>query len=333
MCKKFGVFANILLESVPLKTPFNAQSLSEHLEVIFPGLGNRIHMQNDSVLEVSDDVSSLTQYVEYDRSTQFNLTNLNGASANRVGSVKKSAYFPKLHESIEESPEKRFKLDNIDNRFSSPGVSSASVCKQNLGKCMKTFSGVFDQVFDLNIKLEENLRGMEAKYQREIKTLEQQNEHMADQIEILKEDMKHELELMEKSHRLQENKLKQEHLERISKLNEEHEKQLTSKLRDELQAINNKHIHEIALQKAKYEKRIADLETERTKLFMDSYDLIQRKNEERDKAIEEVKRQCKEEYAPLIEEAKGKKYCIACGTGKPLDLFYVCDSNCQRRYW
>lgn len=331
MCKKFGVFANILLESVSLKTPFNWQSLSEHLEIIFPGLGNRIHMQDDSVLEVSDDVSSLTQYATYGRSTLFDLTNFNGACANRVGSAKKSAFFPAFHEA-DHSPEKRFKYD-FDNGHPSAGAANASICKENLGKCIKTFSGVFDQVFDLNIQLEEDVRSMEAKHELKVKTLVQRNEQLANQIEKLKEDMKHELELMEKSYRLKEDSLKQEQSQRIAKLSAEQERQLAMKLRTELQANNNRHFHEMALQKSEYDKKIADLEAERTKLFMDSYDLIERKNEERDQAVEKARKQCKEEYGPLIEEAKGKKYCIACGIGKPLDLFYVCDMNCQRRYW
>ncbi|XP_055306301.1 uncharacterized protein LOC129570629 isoform X2 [Sitodiplosis mosellana] len=304
VCKKFGVFTNILLESVPLRTPFNWQSLSEHLEIIFPGLGNRIHMQDDSVLEVSDDVS-LTQYASYDQSIPFDLTNLNGASANRAGGAKNSPVV---------------------------GAPHVSVYKQNLGKCMKTFSGVFDQVFELNVKLEQNVRAMEEKHEHEVKTLEQRNEYLADQIEKLKKDMKNELELMEKAHRLKENSLKQEQSARLAKLSEEQERQWASKLRCELQSINNRHVHEIALQKAEYEKKIADLEAERTKLFMDNYDLIEQKNEERNQAVEQARKQCKEEYGALIEDAKGKTYCIACGVGKPLDLFYVCDKNCQRRY-
>lgn len=322
------------MESVPLKVPFNWQSLNEYLEIIFPGLGNRIHMQDDSVLEVSDDVSSaLTQYVDYGQpSTLFDLTNLNGGSANRAGNTKKSVYLPSLNES-NQTPEKRFKYDIENNNYRTVGTPSASLCKQNLGKCMKTFSGVFDQVFDLNVKLEDDLRAMEVKYNCEINTLEQRNEYLADQIEKIKEDMKNELELMEKAHRLKENCIRQEHSELMLKLSEEHERQFASKLRSELQSINNRHMHERALQKAEYEKKIADLEAERSKLFMESYDLIERKNEECERAIEETRKQCKAEYGPLIEEAKGKKYCIACGVGKPLDLFYVCDMNCQRRYW
>lgn len=333
VCKKFGVFANILLESVPLRTPFNWQSLSEHLEIIFPGLGNRIHMQDDSVLEVSDDVS-MTQYANFDRyNEERDLINLSGASASRAGGVKKSVYNHSPPIEFADSPEKRFKFD-FDS--SAPGIDPApnvTACKQNLGKCMKTVSGVFDQVFELNIQLEQNVRSMEVKHEREVKVLEQRNEQLAEQIEKLKEDMKNELELMEKAHRLQEDSLKQEHSARLAKLTEEQERQWTSKLRRELQSINNKHIHEIALQRAEYERNIADLEAERMKLSMDSYDLIERKDRERDQAVEQTKQQCKDEYAALIEDAKGKKFCIACGIGKPLDLFYVCDKNCQRRFW
>lgn len=329
VCKMFGVFANILLESVPLRTPFNWQSLSEHLEIIFPGLGNRIHMQDDSVLEVSDDVS-LTQYANFDR---YNQERELRESANRAGGVKTSVFNNSSFNEYVGSPGKRFKFD-FDS--SSPAIDAppnVTVCKKNLGKCMKTVSGVFDQVFDLNIQLEQNVRAMEAKHEREVKVLEQCNEKLAEQIDKLKEDMKNELELMEKAHRLQENSLKEEHSARLAKLTEEQERQWASKLRCELQSINNKHNHEIALQRAEYEKKIADLEAERMKLSMDSYDLMERKNRERDQAIEQARQQCKEEYAALIEDAKGKKFCIGCGIGKPLDLFYVCDKNCQRKFW
>lgn len=333
VCKKFSVFANILLESVPLRTPFNWQSLSEHLEIIFPGLGNRIHMQDESVFEVSDDVS-LTQYANFERFNEpRELINLDGASANRAGALKKSIYNHLPFGEYVGSPEKRFKYDFDSSSPAIDAPTNVTVCKQNLGKCMKTVSGVFDQVFDLNIQLEQNVRAMEVKHEREVKALEQRNEQLAEEIDKLKEDMKNELELMEKAHRLQENSLKQEHSARLAKLTEEQERQWASKLRCELQSINNKHIHEIALQRAEYEKKIADLEAERMKLSMDNFDLIERKDRERDQAVEEVRQHCKNEYTALIEDAKGKKFCIGCGIGKPLDLFYVCDKNCQRQFW
>lgn len=333
MCKQFGVFANILLENVPLKMPFNWQSLNEHLEMIFPGLGNRIRMTDDSVLEVSSD--SPTTNEMHNRSTPYTCRNHNGSTTVRAGSAKKSAYFPLSHQESDDVPEKRHKFDS-ENTFlltSHSDAPIAVICKEKLSKCMDTFSGVFDHVFDLNVKLENKLKHLEANHEFEVKKLEQQNEYLAGQIEKINQDMKNELDLMEKSYQLKEITFEREHNQSMRKLSQENAKQLAQKVRHELKALEIKHKHEIVQLRAEYERKIDNLDAELARSIMDNYNLIERKNDERDQAVMEARKQCDQRYGPLIEDAKGKKYCIACGVGKPLDLFYVCDAECQKRYW
>lgn len=325
MGTKFGVLANVLLETVPLETPLKVQGVNDYLEMIYPGLGSRIRMQDDSMLDDSKD-GSLGQ-----QSTPT-MSNLNGISTIRIGNARKSSFFPSFSESDDIPLEKKYKFDTEttpSSMTSTLDTSNISATRDKFSKCMKTFTYVFDQVFDLNIHLDEKIRNLEKKSSIEVKALERCNAQLNKKMEQVNKEMKEELELMEKDYYLKVLEIKKESEENVLKKTQESEKLF----RRQLQLANDKHGREMDLLKAKYDKKIADLETERKKFFMENYHLIEKKDEECARAIREERLALKEEYRALIEDAKGKKYCIACGIGKPLDLFYVCDMNCQKNYW
>lgn len=334
ICKKFGVFANDISNQMPLKTPFTSQSIAEHLEMIFPGLGNRIKIQDDLVLETSRDISSEPA----DRSTLTALTmprdGMTPAATAREFSARKSPLFPSTSMFESAITGKRFKPDDVGSSFatSSPIADDEptfSICKENFNKCIRNFAGVFDHIFDLNMQLEQQLKGLELKQALDIKALEDENAQLNRQVERLNRDMKNELDVMEKTYYAKVREINEENEEKMRRNAAEVEKQFGRRLK----LAKEKHEKEIGVLKAKYDRKLAEQEAERRRIFMESYELMEKKNEECDQAVEEARKQMKREYSALIEDAKGKKFCIACGVGKPLDLYYVCDVNCQRSYW
>ncbi|XP_055306177.1 uncharacterized protein LOC129570549 [Sitodiplosis mosellana] len=58
--------------------------------------------------------------------------------------------------------------------------------------------------------------------------------------------------------------------------------------------------------------------------------LSAKKDKERQQALADVKQQYEQECSAMVEEAKGKKYCIGCGYTQPNDI-YVCNMKCLQR--
>lgn len=300
--------------------------------MIYPGLGNRIRVQDDSVLDVSRDTSSLVLHEPNDQSTPT-LTNVldTSYSSGCVAYGRKTPLFTSVTES-EEIPEKRYRFDtettisSMTPMVMSPGVSD---CKENFKKCMKSFAGVFDHVFDLNIKLEDRIRQLITKSAIEVNALEKCNARLSERMDKVNKDMRDELELMKRQYYLKVIDINQENEQNLAKKTQDCERQFNRQLK----SVNDKYEMEMTQLKDKYDKTFADYEVERKRFFMEKYELKECMEKERERAIEDVKKMCKEEYETLIEDAKNKKFCISCGVGKPLDLFYVCDTNCQKNYW
>lgn len=263
---------------------------------MFPGLGNKIQL-NDSIIEIPDTTMSYT-----------------------------------MNPSNDIPPEKRYKFTNEIVSLSPQinTIENVSECKQNLHKCMNDISGIISTVFDVNAKLDEELKHMENRHTVEVNSLLKDNDRLTEQISQQKMEMNNKIELMKRNMDLQMIDLKAEHARHILKVIEESEDKCESKLKIQMRMIEEQHINEISLVKAQYEQKIAQFETERK---TESYNLIERKQEEKERAVSQAIERCKRECEALINDAKGKKYCMACGAGKPLDLYYVCNSECQRRFW
>lgn len=314
ICKKFGVFVNIIDDCIR----FNSQSVNEHLDMMFPGLGNRIHLNdnNDSIIEIPDSTMSHTMDKSHNSSPN-------------------SSMMIQSHPSNGIPPEKRFKFHNEFDSLSSQinTIENLSDCKQNLHKCITDVSGIINTVFDVNAKLDEELKLMEQRHTDEVNSLLKNNNHLIIQATQLKMEMHNKIELMKHNTELQMIDLKAEHARHMLKIIEESEEKSEYKLKNELKLIEEQHKSEMNLIISRYEQKIAQLETERKKFFSESYNLIERKQEEKERAVSQAIERCKRESEALINDAKGKKYCMACGAGKPLDLYYVCNLECQRRYW
>lgn len=264
--------------------------------MMFPGLGNKIQLgDNDSIIEIQESIVSHTM------------------NSNR------SIIFNPPYASQKTVPEKWYKLSNGFDSISSQidTIANVSECKQNLHKCINDVSGIIETVFDVNAKLDEELKCMERRHTDEVNSL------LKDKLEICNK-----IEIMQRNMEIQMIDLKAVHARHILNVIEESEEKCIYKLK----LIEEQHTNEISLMKSRYEQKIAQFEVERKKFFSDSYNLIERKQEEKERAVNQAIERCKREYEALVNDAKGKKYCMACGAGKPLDLYYVCNSECQRRY-
>lgn len=271
--------------------------------MMFPGLGNKIQLNNnDSIIEIQESTASQTMNSSNDSPSDHSIM-----------------FIPPPHTSHKIAPEKRYKLSTGFDSFSSPidTIENVSECKQNLHKCINDVSSIIETVFDVNAKLDEELKCMEKRHTDEVNSL------LKDKMEI-----RSEIELMKRNMEIQMIDLKAEHARHILNVIEESEEKCEYKLK----LVEEQHTHEISLMKSRYEQKIAQFEVERKKFFSDSYNLIERKQEEKERAVNQAMERCKREYEALINDAKGKKFCMACGAGKPLDLFYLCNSECQRRY-
>lgn len=310
VCQKFGVFANIIEERVQLTTPFNWKCVDEQLEVMFPGLSDRIHSRNDPIVRKSH-------------------VNLNRDRSKSHTSTSHYDLMLKTPFDSDDMPEKRYKSYMPSSFINNEHVSS---CKEDLGKCMQNITGIMSNVFDLNIKLDEKLKDLEKEHEAELKVAQQKQAYLSAQLSRFSTEMENKIEFMKREHYLEIFDLKEEHAQNLQKVKDEAKEKWQLKLKNQLQLINEAE-NEISLLKAKHEEEIARYEAQRKQLITESYELIIRKNEEKDRAVAEAQDKCWNEYMAQIEDAKGKKYCVACGTGKPLDLFYVCSMECQRRYW
>lgn len=318
VCEKFRVRANIVTESVPLNVPFDWEKVNEHLKTMFPGLGDRVHIKEHSVV-MPKMASSANRNVNINRfSSTFTLQRNDNDSIPA----------PSVCDS-DEIPEKRHKFNPNYSPVSIGSNESLSVQKQHLHKCLTNIRGIVDNVFDLNAELNEKLKSMEQRYEMEIKEFVNENEQLSKQFKLLNRDMENKIDSLNERHELELKDLIDDYTRRMFKVDEKWE----HKMKSQLQATSDRYEHEISLLKAKYDKCVAQFESERKKIFDEKCDLIERKNREIEVAVNKVKEKCRRECAARIEDAKNKKFCIACGSSKPLDLIYVCNADCKRRYW
>lgn len=310
MCKKFGVFANVLLEDVKLKKPFDGKHLSEHLEMIFPGLGNKIDIHYKPPDRSQLNIAAAIQRAMKTKST-------GGPHENHTSNT----IMQQMHYSSYSngSPPKRSRFDTEIHSYSSNSmavssptasvvsvsstVSNASACKSTLNKCLDNFSGVFDSMFQLNATLEKKLNSIETVHQAEIKMHEEKFAKVMEQVSKLNDAHTKELLLETKSQNQKILKLEEKHALQLTEL----EEQFETKLKNQLQMMKTEHAKEI-------DKLVAE------------------KDQERERAVIHARNKYKQEHKHLIEDAKAKKFCIACGNGKPLDLFYVCNDRCMQLY-
>lgn len=298
ICKRFDVFVNTIDDCIR----FNSQSIDEHLDMMFPGLANKIQLnENSSIIEIPDTTMS--------------------------PAMDKSDSSPPNRSSMT-PPEKRLKFNNESYSLASQNnpIENVTECKQNLHKCMTDISGIIHTVFDVNAKLDEELKHMEKRHTDDVNSLRKDKDYLTVQIAQLKMEMHTKIELMKRNTELQIIDLKAEHARHVLKVMEESEDKCEYKLANELKLVEEQHKREM-------NSMIARHEAERKKFFSDSYNLIERKQEEKERAVSQAIEQCKRESEARINDAKGNKYCMACGAGKPLDLYYVCSSECHRRYW
>lgn len=281
--------------------------------MMFPGLGNKIQLNEniDSIMEIPESTMSSTM------------------NKSRCTSPDQTTMVPSRS-----FPGKRYKLNNEFVSLSPQinTIDNVSECKQNLHKCMNDISGIINTVFDVNTKLDDELKHMEKRYTVEMNSLLKDNDHLTAQVSQLQMEMRKEIESMRRNTELQMIDLKAEHARHILTLTEESEEKWEAKFKNQLKIVEEQHKNEIESMKARHEQKLAQFETERKKFYMESYELIERKQEEKERAVAQAIERCKRESEALINDAKSKKFCMACGAGKPLDLYYVCDSECQRRY-
>lgn len=91
--------------------------------------------------------------------------------------------------------------------------------------------------------------------------------------------------------------------------------------------------------KDELEKKVKDLEVNRTELIQSEMKKLTEENEEKMKILiakKETEQQqalvdAKNQYSALIHEAKGKKYCVGCGQCQSIDI-YVCSMKCLQRF-
>lgn len=108
---------------------------------------------------------------------------------------------------------------------------------------------------------------------------------------------------------------------------------LNTKMENQMNMMTDKYNREIKLLEDrnkqltdKLKKKIAQLETRKS----DYNKIIEDKDEQMAKAIDEAKKQCEEEYTRLLEANKKKIFCTACDAAKIADTFYFCNP-CQER--
>lgn len=99
---------------------------------------------------------------------------------------------------------------------------------------------------------------------------------------------------------------------------------LNVKLQEEKENLIAEHNRRIKV----LETKIALLEAEKDKCNK----LLETKDEEKRKAINQTKKRCHEEYARCLENNKRMKFCKSCDSAKPQDTFYFCNDKCARNW-
>lgn len=222
-----------------------------------------------------------------------------------------------------ESAEERKLFQNISANesivFDNNGANlDVSIVRENVNNSVVNFKLAFDQICDLNEKLEKTLNDAET----ERNELNEQNTILLAQIEELKNETNKAKELKE-IHDKEIADLKQLHAKELQTKIDAIETEFEQKLKKELNILREAQEVELARMRLRYTGKITALKMENQTL-----------NVANDKCaeIERAMEQCKNDYLVLIEDAKKKKFCAACGKSKPLDL-YVCDVECQRKCW
>ncbi|XP_031636695.1 protein kinase C-binding protein 1-like isoform X2 [Contarinia nasturtii] len=109
--------------------------------------------------------------------------------------------------------------------------------------------------------------------------------------------------------------------------------QLQEKLKD-MQAKHDAEINVLNNDNKELMSKIATLSDgnqKHTSKIAELEKTVERYDEGKANAIDEVKKQCKDEYTQLLEQAKKMKFCGGCGAGKLQDQIYICNSACNKR--
>lgn len=118
---------------------------------------------------------------------------------------------------------------------------------------------------------------------------------------------------------------------------------LNAKLEADMRALTTKHDDQVKKLKERNQQLI-DVQAEKARSANKLIDELTMKigrlemeklqhEEERTMAVKEAKKQCAEDYARRLEANKKMKFCMSCDAAKPQDTFYVCSTECQKRYW
>lgn len=181
-----------------------------------------------------------------------------------------------------------------------------------MNSSMQNLTLAFDRVYELNVKLEKKLKDCQAKRETDVKELEERNTNLLQQIEQLENKMnKKNVTLKETEQKC--SQLEVQHARRLANL----ESQWETNLKNQLRIINDSHEVELSRFRVRYARKMLFLNKDNRRLIAEHGNITDKMNEE---------------LVSAVNDAKHKKFCLACDKAKPSDI-YVCDMECQQRLW
>lgn len=143
--------------------PIDWKTVSNHLETMFPGIGNRINPRNDSMMVMQHSIDN--------RSTSSSLMNYPDT---RISPVYDFDPY--------EVPEKRYKLfTDSHTTANNNNTQNATVCREDLNSCMQNIIGIMNNVFNSNEKIETKMKNMIERHAIEMKTVHEKNTYLMSQ--------------------------------------------------------------------------------------------------------------------------------------------------------
>lgn len=114
--------------------------------------------------------------------------------------------------------------------------------------------------------------------------------------------------------------------DRTDLLKEKMQKECT--LRNDLRMAERTHRSEVN----ELNERIEKMKTKAKRVELEHQEQLKIKDEECRRAVDNATKELEEKYKIIIEETKGKMYCVSCGAGKEPETFYSCSKACHVRY-
>lgn len=106
---------------------------------------------------------------------------------------------------------------------------------------------------------------------------------------------------------------------------------MNAKLKQELKEVNDRNaalVTQLKELQDEKDRKIDTLEVEK-KILINKISEIEKQQV---KSVADAQEKYKMDFSKLVEQTKKVKFCSGCGTTKPQDTFYFCDTRCSKQY-